>query len=265
MPRFAANLSTLYPEHPFPDRFQAARKDGFEFVECQFPYDHPADLLASRLRDNGLRQVLINAPAGRWAQGERGLAALPDRMTEFRHEFETRALPYAHTLGCSLIHVMAGIVPAGADPEPFKAVYLENLAWAATRAASNDLRVLIEPLNPFDVPGYLLHQQGQAHDLLRTLNSPHLGVQLDLYHCQRTEGNALERLPDDLASGLVHHIQIASVPLRREPDEGALSYPEVFRVLDQLKYPGHVGCEYHPRAGTSEGLAWFRNWHSLPA
>lgn len=265
MPRFAANLSTLYPEYPFPDRFQAARKDGFEYVECQFPYDHPADLLAERLRASGLRQVLINAPAGHWAQGERGLTALPDRVDEFRHGFEARALPYAHALGCSLIHVMAGIVPAGANPEPFKVTYLENLAWAAALAASNGIRILIEPLNPFDVPGYLLHLQDQAHKVVTTINSPHLGIQLDLYHCQRTEGNVLERLPDDLSSGLVHHVQMASVPLRREPDEGDLPCETVFRMLDDLAYPGHVGCEYHPRAGTSEGLAWFRNWRSRPA
>ncbi len=262
MPRFAANLSTLYPEYFFQDRFRAARQDGFEYVECQFPYDHPAARLAELLGDNGLRQVLINAPAGRWTQGERGLAALPDKIAEFRHGFEALALPYAHALDCSLIHVMAGVIPPGTDPEPFNATYLDNLAWAASLATSHGIRILIEPLNPFDVPGYLLSLQDQAYQVLSMVNSPNLSIQLDLYHCQRTEGNALERLPNDLASGLVCHVQIAGVPLRHEPDEGELLHEAVFHTLDSLSYPGYVGCEYHPRAGTSEGLTWFRNWRS---
>jgi hydroxypyruvate isomerase len=181
MPRFAANLSMLYAEHPVLDRFAAARADGFEAVEMLFPYEHDAAELARRLRDAGLQQALINAPPGRWDQGERGLACLPERVDEFRRGFEQQALPYAQALGCRRIHVTAGIAPPQADGAALRETYLANLAWAARQAAPGGIEVLIEPINTRDIPGYFLHRQAEAHAIVQAVNAPNLKVQMDLY------------------------------------------------------------------------------------
>jgi hydroxypyruvate isomerase len=262
MPRFAANLSLMYPEHAFLDRFAAAAADGFTAVEFLFPYEFEPGAIASRLADQGLRQALFNAPPGDWAGGERGMACLPGREEAFRRAFADQALPYARALGCPRVHVMAGLVPPGADLAALRATYLANLAWAAEAAAPDGIQVLIEPLNPRDVPGYFLSRQDQAHAIVQDVGAPNLKVQMDLYHCQIVEGDLAMRLRHHLPTGRVGHIQIAGVPERHEPDVGELNHPYLFALLDELGYAGMVGCEYRPRAGTSAGLGWFQPYRA---
>ncbi|WP_284617187.1 2-oxo-tetronate isomerase [Aquabacterium humicola] len=264
MPRFAANLTLLYNEHPFLDRFAAAARDGFRAVEILFPYAYPAAELAARLRDHGLQAVLFNAPPGDFEAGERGLAGLPGREADFRAAFE-RALAYAERLGCPRIHVMAGLAPAATDRAPLMAAYETNLAWAAAQAASAGREVLIEPINPRDMPGYLLNRQADAHAIVQRISAPNLKVQMDLYHCQIVEGDVATKLRQYLPTGRVGHLQIAGVPERHEPDTGELNYAYLFGVIDELSaahgWTGWLGCEYRPARGaaagaTSDGLGW---------
>ncbi len=264
MPQFAANLSLMYTELPFLDRFAAAAHDGFAAVEYLFPYAFEPAELAARLRGNGLRQVLFNAPpggleraamAGAWEQGMRGTAALPGREAEFRAGV-LEALRYAEALDCPRIHLMAGLLPAGRERAALRAAYVDNLRWAAEQAGRSGREVLIEPINPRDMPGYVLNRQDEAHALLDAVGSPHLKVQMDLYHCQIVEGDVATKLRQYLPTGRVAHLQIAGVPERHEPDRGELYYPYLFSVIDALGYGGWVGCEYRPAAGTSAGLGW---------
>ena len=277
MPRFAANLSLLYGELPFLGRFEAAARDGFEAVECLFPYAFPAAEVAARLRANGLRQVLFNAPPGgtevaaidaAWAGGDRGTAGVPGREAEFRRGFEL-ALRWAEALDCPRIHCMAGLWAKNASgrltDSVERSVYMSNLAWAAEQAARAGRTVLIEPINPRDMPGYLLNRQDEAHAIVQAVGAPNLQVQMDLYHCQIVEGDVATKLRQYLPTGRVGHIQIAGVPERCEPDEGELSYPYLFAVIDEVAaqcgWPGWVGCEYRPRlgavpGGTTRGLGW---------
>lgn len=264
MPRFAANLSLLYNEHPFLDRFAAAAADGFEAIEYLFPYAFNAADLAARLRDHGLQQVLFNAPPGDWDAGERGIACLPGREDEFRSGF-LRALDYADALGCPRLHVMAGLAPAGVEVAQLQAVYEANLAWAAAQAAGAGREVLIEPINPRDFPGYFLTRQEQAHRLVQTLSVPNLKVQMDLYHCQIVEGDVAMKIRQYLPTGRVGHFQLAGVPMRHEPDLGELNYRYLFDVIDEVSaacgWHGWIGCEYRPMrgavpGGTSNGLRW---------
>lgn len=256
MPRFAANLSLMYAEHPFLDRFGAAARDGFAFVECQFPYDAPAAQIAQRLADHGLQQVLINAPIGR--PGDRGLATLPGREDEFRRGFRDLALPYARALRCERIHVMAGTVPDGADRAVYRDVLLHNLQWAAGLAAAEGLTLLLEPLNPRDAPGYFYSRQADAHAIVQSLAAPNVKVQFDLYHCQIAEGDVATKLRELLPTGRVGHIQFAGVPERHEPDVGELHLPYLFSLIDALGWSVPIGAEYKPRGDTSAGLAWFQ-------
>ena len=257
MPRFAANLSMMYVEHPFLERFAAAASDGFKAVEYLFPYEWPADTLAGRLKESGLEQVLFNAPPGDFASGERGIASLPGREDEFRSAL-ARALEYAATLGCPRVHLMAGLVPAGGTREALRPTYLKNLEWAATRAADAGVDILIEPINTRDIPGYFLNRQDEAHAVLAAIGSPRLKVQMDLYHCQIVEGDVAMKLRSYLPTGRVGHLQIAGVPDRHEPDAGEVNYPYLFGVIDSLDWDGWIGCEYRPAAGTSAGLGWLR-------
>ncbi|AVP57680.1 2-oxo-tetronate isomerase [Pulveribacter suum] len=267
MPRFAANLSMLYAEHDFLDRFAAAARDGFAGVEYLFPYAWPAPAIAERLAAHGLTQVLFNAPPGDWAAGERGLACLPGREAEFQHGIEL-ALQYARQLGCERVHVMAGIAPAGAAREALHECYVQRLRWAAQRAAAQGVRLLIEPINGRDMPGYFVQRQAQAHALVQEIAAANVQVQLDLYHLQIMEGDVAMALRRDLPTGRVGHLQIAGVPERGEPDQGELSGPYLFGVIDELAascgWGGWVGCEYRPRdasaGGTTRGLAWMRRW-----
>ncbi|HET7793209.1 MAG TPA: 2-oxo-tetronate isomerase [Rhizobacter sp.] len=254
MPRFAANLSLMYGEHAFLDRFAAARRDGFEAVEYLFPYEHAPQVLAEALRSHGLQQVLFNAPPGDWAAGDRGLACVPGREAEFRSAID-QALGYAQALAVPRIHVMAGL--AGADRALQQRTCLHNLAWAAQQAQPLGVDLLIEPINRRDMPGYFLNRQDHAHDIVAEIGAPNLKVQMDLYHCQIVEGDVAMKLRQYLPTGRVGHIQIAGVPERHEPDLGELNYPYLFDLIDALGYSGHVGAEYRPRAGTSAGLGWF--------
>lgn len=262
MPSFAANLSMMYTEHDFLDRFAAASADGFEAVEYLFPYAYEATELRRRLDDHGLRQVLFNAPPGAWDSGERGIASLPGREAEVRSGID-RALEYTAALGCGQLHVMAGLVPKDATPGQLarhSATYLANLAWAAEQAAAVDVDLLIEPINGRDMPGYFLHRQAAAHAVVQEVGAANLKVQLDLYHCQIVEGDLTATLRRDLPTGRVGHLQIAGVPDRHEPDRGELDIRYLFDVIDELGFDGWIGCEYNPRAGTSEGLGWIENY-----
>jgi len=257
MPRFAANLSMMYGEHAFLDRFAAAAKDGFDAVEYLFPYDFPAAEIAARLKDNGLQQALFNAPPGDWVAGERGLACLPGREDEFRAGV-MKAIEYAKVLNCPRIHLMAGLAPAGAERAALRGVYESNLAWAAAQAREIDF--LIEPINTRDIPGFFLNRQDEAHQIVQRVNAPNLKVQMDLYHCQIVEGDLAKKLEAYLPTGRVGHLQIAGVPERHEPDLGEVNYRYLFERIDALGYTGVIGAEYRPRAGTSAGLAWFQPW-----
>lgn len=259
MPRFAANLSMMYREHEFPGRFAAAARDGFTAVEYLFPYDYPAETLAALLKENSLRQVLFNAPPGDWNAGERGNAALPGREQEFRDGF-ARALDYAGVLECPRIHAMAGLLPAGGDRSRFRATYLANLAWAAERAGSAGVEVLIEPIAQRNIPGFFLNRQDEGHAIVAEIGAPNLKVMLDYFHCQVEEGDLAIRTRKYLGEqpSRVGHIQVAGVPERHEPSIGEVNYAYLFELIDQLGYQGWIGCEYIPKAGTSEGLGWFR-------
>ncbi|MFF3495507.1 2-oxo-tetronate isomerase [Streptomyces sp. NPDC002795] len=258
MPRFAANLSTLYPEYEFLDRFAAASADGFEAVEYLFPYAYGSGELRARLDEHGLRQVLFNAPPGDWDGGERGIAALPGRASEVREGVE-KALEYAAALGSPRVHMMAGLVPEGMSRAECRDTYLTNLAYAAEQAAPAGVDILIEPINTRDMPGYFLNHQADAHAVVREVGAANLKVQLDLYHCQIVEGDLTATLRRDLPTGRVGHLQIAGVPDRHEPDAGELNLRHLMHAVDALGFSGWIGCEYFPKAGTSEGLGWLKN------
>ncbi|MFF7058564.1 2-oxo-tetronate isomerase [Achromobacter spanius] len=255
MLKFAANLSMMYQEHAFLDRYAAAASDGFMAVECMFPYAEPAAFVRERMDAVGVSQVLFNAPPGVTSRGERGLAALPGRQAEFQAGVE-QALAYATTLSCSNVHVMAGLAPDGVPREALLDCYRENLDWAARQARSAGVTLLIEPINTRDIPGYILNRQDEAHAIVQAVNASNLKVQMDLYHCQIVEGDVTAKLREYLPTGRVGHLQIAGVPLRQEPDRGELDYGWVFSVLRELHYTGWIGCEYRPASDTSVGLRW---------
>ena len=278
MPKFAANLSMLYNELSFLDRFEAAARDGFLGVECLFPYAWSAQEMAARLQGNGLRQVLLNAPPGgtdaassvaAWDSALRGTACVLGREAEFRQGVEM-ALAYAETLDCPRIHLMAGLVPTGVERDAVRATYVANLRWAAAQAAQAGRGVLIEPINARDMPRYFLNRQDHAHEIVAEVGAPNLQVQMDLYHCQIVEGDVATKLRQYLPTGRVGHIQIAGVPERHEPDSGELNDRYLLGVLDtvatQCGWDGWVGCEYRPRrgavpGGTSDGLGWMARFH----
>jgi hydroxypyruvate isomerase len=273
--RFAANLSMLYPDRPFLDRFEAAAADGFEGVEYLFPYAYPAAEITARLRAHGLQQVLFNTPPGgleasrceeAWLAGWRGTACVPGREAEFRAGIEA-ALRYADALDCPRVHAMVGLRPEGCSPAEADTVLLSNLRWASSQAAKAGRTLLIEPINPINMPGFHLSRQDHAHALVQAVDSPHVKVQLDLFHCQRVEGQLAEQLRQALPTGRVGHLQIADTPDRHEPSTGEIDWPPLFALIERLmaekKWTGWVGCEYLPAdasaGGTSRGLAWLRS------
>jgi hydroxypyruvate isomerase len=249
MPKFAANLSMMFTELPFLDRFAAAAKAGFKGVEFLFPYEFPASELASRLKDNGLSLVLFNLPPGDFAKGERGLAALPGREAEFDAAV-ARALEYAQALACPRLHVMAGLVHQGAS----RALYVANLRKAARRAAAAGIDIIIEPINTRDIPGYFLNRTSEARAVIYEAGEPNLGLQFDIYHRQVMEGDVATAIRE--YAPLTRHYQLAGPPDRGEPDWGELNYPYLFRLIDETGFDGWIGCEYKPRHGTLEGLKW---------
>lgn len=261
MPRFAANISLMYTEWPFADRFAAAADDGFSAVECQFPYDVPVDQLAHRREAAGVSLVLLNAPPG--PPGAKGIAALPGHEAAFRRSFADQALPYAQALGCPRVHVMSGVIPAGMERADLQPTLQANLAWAAERAVAAGVTVLIEPLNGRDNPGYFLNRQDHAHEIVAAVGAPNLAVQFDLYHAQIVEGDLsakLRRYLDPAHPTPVGHLQVASVPDRHEPDAGELAWDHLFGLIDELGWTGHIGAEYRPRGPTRDGLGWFARW-----
>jgi hydroxypyruvate isomerase len=255
MIRLAANLSMLFPEVPFLDRFEAAAKAGFRAVEFLFAYEVPKRELAARLRDNGLRLVLLNMPPGDMAIGEIGLGALPGRARELEAAFD-QALDYAVALDAPLIHFLAGRPPAGSDPAAIDALFLENLARAADLAAATGRSITLEPLNPRDRPGYHLHSNSHARALIAAAGRQNVRLQFDLYHAQISGGDLIRSIERDIE--LIGHVQIAGVPDRAEPSLGEIAYGNVLERLDRLGYAGWIGCEYTPAAGTLDGLGWAR-------
>jgi len=248
VPKFAANLNWLFTEVDFLDRFAAAAAAGFRGVECLFPYDYKTSEVVSRLSDNNLQQVLINAPPGDWQKGERGLGCLAGRQAEFRDSIN-KAIEYAQAIDCPKVHIMAGL--AGADARD---LFVENLYFAAEACAAAGLLGLIEPINDRDMPGYFLTRPDQALEILKAVASPHLRLQLDLYHAARMGFDVALTIDNYINS--VAHFQIAGVPDRHEPDSGEVDYQPLFNNIDQLGYDGWIGCEYRPRRTTGAGLGW---------
>ncbi|MDO8768845.1 MAG: hydroxypyruvate isomerase family protein [Burkholderiaceae bacterium] len=271
MPKFAANLSMMYPELPFLDRFEAAAKDGFKAVEFLFPYAYAPQELAARLKTNGLQQVLFNLPPGgtdaasidaAWNAGTRGIACIPGRESELLAG-AALALRYAEALDCPRLHMMAGLVPADQNKLNLRETYVNNAQSASKLAARQGINLLLEPINTRDIPGFFLNRQDDAHALIAQIGQPNVKVQMDLYHCQIVEGDVAMKIRQYLPTGNVGHFQIAGVPERQEPDVGEMNYPYLFDLIDSLGYDGWIGCEYKPRLGgqpqgTSNGLGWLQ-------
>ena len=253
MPRFAANVSMLFTEVPFLDRFALAARAGFAAVECQFPYEWPAAEIRARLDDHGLAMVLHNLPAGDWAAGDRGLAGLPHRSGEFRAGVP-RAIAYAHALGVKQLNALAGIAPKGVDAHAVHRTLVDNLRFAARALAAEGLRLLVEPINTVDIPGFIVNRTGQCVALLDEAGEPNVFVQYDAYHMQRMEGELAGTLARHLPR--IAHVQVADNPGRHEPGTGEIRFEFLFAELDRLGYAGWVGCEYKPAGRTDVGLDW---------
>ena len=253
MPQFAANLTMLFTEEPFIDRFESAAKAGFKAVEFLFPYAHTAQQVRNAALEAGVQIVLHNLPAGDWDAGERGIACLPDRVAEFR-EGVARAIDYARALGVTQLNCLAGKVPAGADPAALRSTLVENLRYAASQLAPHGIRLLIEPINTFDIPGFYLHGTAQALQLMDEVGSDNLFLQYDIYHMQRMEGELAATMQKHLPR--IAHIQLADNPGRNEPGTGEINYAFLFQHLDRIGYTGHIGCEYKPKTTTTAGLGW---------
>lgn len=253
MPTFAANLSMLFTEKPFSDRFAAARAAGFRFVEYLFPYDSPAATLRELLTAHDLRQVLFNLPCGDWAAGERGIAGIPGREAEFR-DGVGRALDYAAALGVTRLNCLAGKLTAGTDPAAARATLAANVAFAADALAAKGLTLVLEAINHYDIPGFLLTRTSQVMALLDAVARPNVAMQYDVYHAQREEGELAATLAANLAR--IGHIQVADNPGRHQPGTGEINYPFLFAELDRLGYAGFVGLEYVPRPDTLSSLGW---------
>ncbi|GAC1341213.1 MAG: hydroxypyruvate isomerase family protein [Acetobacteraceae bacterium] len=251
--RLCANLSMMFNEVGFLDRFEAAARAGFKGVEYLFPFEHPAAEIRARLDANGLEQVLFNAAPGDWAAGERGTASLPGRQAEFREGIK-RSLEYAHALGNRLLHCMAGIPGRDVPAATAAAVYAANLSWAAEQAAAAGVKLVIEPINHRDMPGFHLNTMAQGAAVIEAIGRDRVGLQFDVYHCQVTEGDVTKRMEALLP--IIAHMQIADVPARHEPGTGEIGWEYVFKMIDSLGYRGWVGCEYRPAGETVAGLAW---------
>jgi len=254
VPKFAANLTMLFNELPFVERFAAASAAGFSGVEYLFPYDFDKAQLVEQLKQHGLTQVLHNLPAGNWAAGERGIAVLPDRMQEFR-DGVGRAIDYARALDCNQLNCLVGILPAGANAATAHDTLVENLRFAAAALAKEKIRLLVEPINTRDIPGFFLSRTEQAVKLIADVGSDNLFIQYDIYHMQIMEGDLAPTLKRHLDR--IAHVQLADNPGRNEPGTGEINYPFLFNYLDDIGYRGWVGCEYKPKTTTTEGLGWF--------
>ncbi|HHT0369189.1 TPA: 2-oxo-tetronate isomerase [Raoultella planticola] len=255
--KFAANLSMLFTELPFMQRFSAAADAGFQAVEFLFPYDYPAGEIRRELDKQKLKLVLFNTAPGDIRAGEWGLAALPGREEEARRNIDT-ALDYARILGCPSLHVMAGVVAPGLNPEPYKQTFISNVRYAAERAAVSGINIMLEALSPQIRPNYLFSSQWQTLELCEAVDRPNVYVQLDLFHAQLVDGNLTNLIK--ILGPYIGHVQIASVPERHEPDSGEIYYPWIFTVLREVNYRGYISAEYNPSQGTVPGLNWLKCW-----
>ncbi|HSI57610.1 MAG TPA: hydroxypyruvate isomerase [Ideonella sp.] len=253
MPKFAANLTMLFTEQPFLDRFERAAKAGFEAVEFLFPYPFEVADLKARLDGNGLKLVLHNLPAGNWDAGERGIACQPERIDEFRRGVR-QGIEYATALGVPQLNVLAGKAPAGVDDATLRRTFVENLRFAAAALKTAGLKLLIEPINTYDIPGFYLSRTQQAQDILDEVGADNAYLQYDLYHAQRMEGELAATAQKHLAR--IAHIQLADNPGRNEPGTGEINYAFLFSHLDKIGYSGWIGCEYKPATTTEAGLGW---------
>jgi hydroxypyruvate isomerase len=253
MPKLAANLTMTFGEVPFLERFDAAANAGFEAVEYLFPYDYDAQVLKQKLRDRGLVQVLHNLPAGNWAAGERGIACVPDRADEFKAGVD-KAIAYATVLECDRVNCLAGILPPSVDPGTARETLTRNLAYAAPRLKAAGIRLLIEPINTRDIPGFFLSGTRQAVEIIEAVGSDNLFVQYDIYHMQIMEGNLAPTIEANLP--LIAHMQLADVPGRHEPGTGSIDFGSLLPFIDRTGYTGWIGCEYIPQAKTVDGLQW---------
>ncbi len=253
MPKFAANLSMLFNELDFLERFEAAAKTGFKAVEYLFPYDFDKQELADRLQANGLKQVLHNLPAGDWAAGERGNACMPNRVGEFQ-DGVGQAIEYATALGCTQVNCLAGKLPKDVDRALAEQTLIGNLAFAATELSAAGIKLLLEPINSFDIPGFLVNTSGQALAIIDAVGSDNLFLQYDIYHMQRMEGELAKTIETNLSR--IPHMQLADNPGRHEPGSGEINYRFLFDFIDDIGYDGWIGCEYIPADGTEAGLGW---------
>ncbi len=254
MPNFAANLTMMFQEFEFLDRFEAASNAGFTAVEYLFPYDYDVNQLSDLLKLKNLQQVLHNLPAGDWAAGERGIAILPDRIGEFQ-EGVGRAISYATALGCTQLNVLSGIAVEGIDTDKLNNTFIDNLAFAAEELAKHNIHLVTEAINLRDIPGFFLSGTQQAIDIINTIGSDNLKLQYDIYHMQIMEGDLATTMEKHLSS--IGHIQLADTPGRHEPGTGEINYPFLFDFLDRIGYQGWIGCEYIPSTTTTAGLGWF--------
>ena len=257
MPKLCANLTLLYNEVPFLERFRAAAQSGFKGVEYLFPYAYPCELLAELLSDNGLVQVLHNLPAGDWDRGERGIACLPDRVSEFQ-ESVGRAIEYASALGCKQVNCLAGIAPASVPRDRIEQTFVDNLKFAAPRFKGAGIKLLIEAINTRDMPGFFLSSTRQSLDVIGKVGSDNLFVQYDIYHMQIMEGDLARTIEANLA--VIPHMQLADNPGRNEPGTGEIHYGFLLDFIDRLGYDGWIGCEYRPKTTTLEGLGWAQQY-----
>ena len=257
MAKFAANLTMLFNEVDFLERFEKAHQCGFKAIEYLFPYAYEPQVLADKLDQYGFEQALFNMPPGNWNAGERGFAAIPGREEEFKQSVDT-ALLYAQALNCKKIHAMSGIVDQQFSRQQHIETFVNNIRYAADKFAEHEIELLIEPLNSRDVPGYFIAHQREAVELIKQVNRPNVRLQFDVYHAQIMDGD-LTVMIRDLAD-YIGHVQIASVPLRHEPSEGEINFPHIFNVLDKAGYNGWIGCEYNPKQSTKEGLVWVENY-----
>ena len=255
MPQFAANLTMLFNEAPFMDRFERAAKSGFQAVEFLFPYAFLAQEIKQRLDQNKLKLVLHNLPAGDWDAGERGIACLPDRVAEFQAGV-AKAIDYAKQLGVQQLNCLAGKAPANADATLLRETFVSNLRYAASELKKANIKLLIEPINTFDIPGFYLSKTAQAIDILNEVGSDNLFIQYDIYHAQRMEGELCKTLEANLSK--IAHIQLADNPGRNEPGTGEIHYANLFKFIDQIGYKGWIGCEYKPASNTEAGLGWIQ-------
>ena len=257
MIKFSANLSMLFTELDFLDRFSAAKKAGFDYVEYLFPYDFTAEQIADELTKNNLKQVLFNLPAGNWAEGERGITCLPDRIPEFEDGVD-KAINYAKILGCVRLNALAGIPDLRSNTDNVKETFVNNLRFAASKLNEQGIHLLTEPINTIDIPGFYLNYTEQAKSILREVNSNNLFIQYDIYHMQIMEGDLIRTITTNL--DYIKHIQLADNPGRHEPGTGEINYSSIFSALDNLGYDGYVGCEYIPKGNTLDGMEWIEQY-----